>query len=143
MSPDNAAKTGSCLCGAVRYRIDGPLKQVVACHCSMCRKQASHALAVTAAWNEDFTLTEDRGLKWFRSSETSRRGFCAECGSLLFFATDGDAKISISAGSIDGHTGLGLAAHIYVDDKGDYYDIADNIGQYPQGGDTVPMPPRS
>ncbi len=136
-------KTGSCLCGAVKFHVDGPLKQVIGCHCTMCRKQTSHFLAFTAAWNDNFELTEERGLKWYRSSEHSRRGFCAECGSVLFFATDGDEKISIAAGSLDGSTNFNMAAHIFVADKGDYYAITDGCPQHAEGGDNVPMPPRT
>ncbi len=136
-------KTGSCLCGAVKYTLTGPLKQVIGCHCTRCRKLTGHFLAFTAAWKEHFTLTEDRGLKWFRSSENSRRGFCGECGSVLFFDTDGDEKLSIAPGSIDGATGLEVAAHIFVADKGDYYALDDGGLQYPQGGDSVAMPPRT
>ena len=135
-----ATKTGGCLCGAVRYEISGPLKQVVGCHCSMCRRQTGHYLAFTAAWLEDFSLTEQGGLKWYYSSARSRRGFCGTCGSVLFFATDGDTKISITAGTLDGASGLKTAAHIYVADKGDYYELDEQIAQHAQGGDQVPMP---
>ncbi len=142
MSTNSQSKTGSCLCGAVQFRVTGPMRPVVACHCTMCRKQTSHFLAFSAAWNEDFSLTEERGLKWYRSSEASRRGFCTECGSVLFFATDGAEKISFSAGALDGATGLALEAHIFVDDKSDYYGIDDGCAQHGRGGDTVQMPPK-
>ena len=143
MTTQAKTKTGRCLCGAVSYQVTGALKQVIGCHCTMCRRQTGHFLAFTAAWNEDFQLTEDCGLKWFRSSTHSRRGFCGDCGSVLFFATDGDEKISITAGSLDGETGLGLAAHLFAADKGDYYRLEDDIDSYQQGDDNVPMPPRS
>ena len=137
-----SVKTGSCLCGAVRFEINGGLKQVVGCHCVMCRKQTGHFLATAAAWLDEFTFTDETGLQWYRSSEHSRRGFCNICGSVLFFATDGEAHISITAGSLDAPTGLSMAAHIFVADKGDYYTIEDGMEQFPQGGDKVPMPPR-
>ena len=142
MTATDKAKTGSCLCGAVAYEVNGPLKQLIGCHCSMCRKQTSHFLAFTAAWLDHFTLTEERGLKWHHSSADSRRGFCSECGSMLFFATEGDDKMTISAGSLDGPTGLDLVAHIFVDDKGDYYELEDGTCRHAQGGDNVPMPPK-
>ncbi len=109
----------------------------------MCRKQTSHFLAFTAAWNDHFKLTEERGLKWYRSSEHSRRGFCGECGSMLLFATDGDDKLSIAAGALDGATELKLVAHIFVAGKGDYYAHEDGCPQYAEGGDSVPMPPKT
>jgi len=137
-----ALRTGSCICGAVAFETTGALKDVVYCHCTDCRKQAGQALAFTAAWKDQFRFTEERGLKWFQSSEHSRRGFCGECGSVLFFDTDGDEKLTITAGAFDGATGLASAAHIWVASKGDYYDINDGAAQHDHGGDKVPMPPR-
>lgn len=142
MTDTNIPRTGSCLCGAVRYEISGGLKQVVGCHCTMCRKQTGHYPAFTAAWNDEFQLTAEDGLKWYRSSEDSRRGFCKECGSVLFFVTNGSDKISITAGTLDGETGLETAAHIFVADKGDYYALDDGASLHEQGGDRVPMPPK-
>ncbi len=138
-----APKTGSCLCGAVRYEVTGALKQVVSCHCTMCRKQTGHFLSCTSAWTDEFTLTSEDGLNWYRSSADSRRGFCAKCGSVLFFSTDGSDRISITAGTLDGPTGLDTAAHIFTADKGDYYALDDGASLHDQGGDTVPMPPKS
>lgn len=115
-------KTGSCLCGAVKYEAQN-LRDVLACHCVQCRKQTGNYMAATAAANADFMLTEQRGLKWYRSSATAERGFCGECGSVLFWRGDGLDYISITAGSIDGPTDLKLSGHIYCDFAGDYYTI--------------------
>ena len=136
-------RTGSCLCGAVAFAIAGPLQQIVVCHCGMCRKQTGQAFPCTTVWRESLTLTADRGLKWYRSSETSRRGFCGACGSALFFEDIGADRISVLAGALDGPTGLHIAAHIYVADKPDWYEIADGAPQHPRDAEAVPMPPRS
>ena len=143
MSDQAQSKTGSCLCGAVRYEVAGALKQVIGCHCTLCRKQTGHFLAFTAAWTDEFRMTADKGLKWFRSSADSRRGFCGECGSVLFFATDGSDRISITAGTLDAPTGLKTAAHTFVADKGDYYALDDGAHLHDKGGDKVPMPPKT
>ncbi|MEQ9329320.1 MAG: GFA family protein [Rhodospirillales bacterium] len=123
--------TGSCLCGAVAFEVNGPLTGVSFCHCSQCRKMTGHYLASTQAEAADMTFTEDRGLKWFRSSEGAERGFCAECGSTLFWRADGRADLSIAIGVIDGATGLGGGHHIFVADKGDYYELADDLPKFP------------
>ena len=70
------------------------------------------------------TLSEARGLKWYRSSETGRRAFCQECGSVLFWKGDGRDYLAIAAGSIDGKLGVPLEGHIFCDSAGDYYEIA-------------------
>ena len=115
-------KTGSCLCGAVKYEANN-LRNVIACHCEQCRKQTGTYMSATAAKDVDFKLTESRGLKWYRASDTAKRGFCAECGSVLFWKGDGKDYTSITAGSIDGASGLKLEVHIYCDNAGDYYDV--------------------
>ncbi|MCP5367093.1 MAG: GFA family protein [Hyphomicrobiales bacterium] len=124
------AHTGGCLCGAVRYRVTGPLRPVIACHCDQCRRTSGHFVAATAARLGDFALTEDRGLTWFRSSDWAQRGFCATCGSSLFYRGDGLDRVSIHAGTLDKPTGLRLAAHIFAGEHGDYYDIADGLPRH-------------
>ena len=122
-------RSGRCLCGAVRYDVHGPLSDVHACHCGQCRRQSGHYVVATSARRADLTLIEDLGLTWYRSSPKARRGFCGECGSALFWDAGGD-DISINVGSLDQPTGLRIKDHIFVDDKGDYYDIDDGLPQF-------------
>ncbi len=132
---------GSCLCGAVRYEVRGPLRPVIYCHCQQCRKSTGHYMAATAAAREDLVLTEDRGLKWYRSSDVARRGFCGTCGSTLFWEADNRGHIAIAAGTLDGATGIKGEAHIYCDFAGDYYNPAkDGLPVHRAHGASV-MPP--
>lgn len=126
MSNQATTISGQCLCGAVRFEVSGPLAAPHACHCGQCRRQSGHHTASTHVKRNDFSLTADRGLKWYRSSDDAKRGFCGECGSSLFWDDGGD-EVYISMGSLDQPTGLALARHIYVDDKADYYDITDGL----------------
>ena len=116
---------GSCLCGACTYEVLGPLRNVIACHCSQCRKQTGHYLAATSARLADFKLLRSDSLRWYRASPAAQRGFCATCGSTLLWQADGREEISIAAGSLDGPTGLIIEGHIYCADRGDYYTIPD------------------
>jgi hypothetical protein len=118
-----ADKTGACLCGAVAFEITGPLRPVVACHCRRCRKVTGTYMSSTAVKDEQFRLTETGGLKWYRSSDTGQRGFCEQCGSVLFWKGDGYDYIAIAAGSIDGKLGVALDGHIFCESAGDYYQI--------------------
>jgi hypothetical protein len=126
------SKTGSCLCGAVKFEIAGPLRPVIACHCRQCRKQTGTYMSATATKDEYFSLAEQRGLKWYRSSPDARRGFCGECGSVLFWKGEGRDYIAIAAGSIDGDLGVPLEGHIFCESAGDYYEIAGGEYQAPQ-----------
>jgi hypothetical protein len=118
-------KKGSCLCGGVAFEIDGPLRPVVACHCSQCRKQSGHYAAFTACDDSHLTFERQDSLAWFAASDMAKRGFCSRCGSLLFWKGKDRTYTSIAAAAIDGPTGLRLEGHIFCADKGDYYEIAD------------------
>jgi hypothetical protein len=117
----NNHKTGSCLCGEVAFRITGPLRPVVACHCTQCRKQTRHFGAFTNCAVSDLHFDKDTSLAWYRASDSARRGFCKTCGSVLFWQGNGRDTISISAGSLDGKTGLALSGHIFCADAGGIY----------------------
>ncbi len=114
----------SCLCGAVTFETDAPLRPVVDCHCTQCRKQSGHFWAASSVPREDLRITRDDGLAWYRASPTANRGFCRECSSFLLWQMDGEPTISFAAGALDGPTGLHVAQSIYHKDAGDYYDPA-------------------
>ncbi len=121
--------TGSCLCGAVTFSVAGALPPPNACHCSQCRRQSGHYWASSDVPREALAITGAERLTWFQSSATVRRGFCATCGSFLFWDPAGRAKIAVAMGAFDAPTGTQLALHIFVADKGDHYDIADGLPQ--------------
>lgn len=123
---------GSCLCGAVVFEVFGALPAPIACHCSMCRKAAGHFGAATQVPKSDIKMIAQNSLRWFASSPKVRRGFCAECGASLFFDAVFKEWTGISMGAFDGPTGTRLAQHIFVADKGDYYQIADGLPENAQ-----------
>jgi hypothetical protein len=123
---------GSCLCGAVRFEVDGELKAPDACHCSQCRKQSGHYWASTDVARSALTLHGADSLTWFFASERVRRGFCATCGSFLFWDPIHKDRIAIAMGAFETPTGTRLGSHIFVADKGDYYDIGDGLPQNAQ-----------
>lgn len=132
-------RTGGCVCGRVRYTVTGPLRPVVACHCRECRRATGHYWAATRGYRENLRLDRDDGLHWYESSPGVHRGICANCGSNLFFDRLSGDGISISAGTLDDPTGLRMVQHIFVGEKGDYYDIADGLPQAEGFGDMPPI----
>jgi hypothetical protein len=121
--------TGGCLCGAVRYQVRGPLRDVLICHCDECRRWHGHVSASTAARREDLVLPESSALRWIqspRSDAGARRGFCGECGSSLFWDPPGRETVSIAAGTLDDGGGLRVISHWYVSQAGHYYELPDD-----------------
>jgi hypothetical protein len=121
--------TGRCECGAVSFVIPEVRAEVTFCHCSQCRRLAGHHWAATHAPFSAVTFTADQSLKWYNSSDWAERGFCGTCGSTLFYRFKGKDDLGIAAGCIDSPTGLKPGKHLFVADKGDYYDIAGDAPQ--------------
>ena len=121
---------GSCLCGAVGIAVEGDLPPPVACHCSQCRRQSGHYWASTDLPRQRVTITGTEHITWFHASETVRRGFCAVCGSFLFWDPVRHPEvIAVAMGALDKPTGVRLHKHIFTADKGDYYEIGDGLPQ--------------
>ncbi|UXI67004.1 GFA family protein [Tahibacter amnicola] len=121
---------GSCLCGAVRFDIAAPLHAPDACHCSQCRKQSGHYWVSTDVLRGDLVIHGADKLTWYQSSSQVRRGFCSTCGSALLWDRAGRDRIGVAMGALESPTNTHLGMHIFVGDKGDYYDIADGVPQY-------------
>ena len=124
--------TGSCLCGAVRFTTRGPLRGVIYCHCSQCRKQTGHHYAATDVPDGNIVVEGNESISWYRASSEAQRGFCRNCGSALFWKRDGSDYVSVLAGSFDQPSGLEGVSHIFVADKGDYYTITDGLPTHDQ-----------
>ncbi len=135
MTSDKSVTTGGCLCGAVRYEVVGPLRDVVNCHCSMCRRLHGNFGPHTKARKENILITKSDGLAWYKTSEIAQRGFCRECGSSLFWEPFHLDATGIIAGSLDAPTGLKTIGHIFVGEKPDFYEIVDELPQFPGSSD--------
>ncbi len=120
--------TGGCLCGAVRYEIEGEPTRVLHCHCSMCRKAAG-APMVTFVGCAAEQLTYTKGAPTvFRSSAHAARGFCKDCGSALTFAFDAHPEgISVTAGTLDDPGAVVPSLHVHEADRIGWLQIEDGL----------------
>ena len=126
--------SGACLCGAVRFELTPPLRDVIVCHCRQCAKWTGFAVAATAVAPENFKLvTGENEINWYSATGHAERGFCATCGSSLFWRPSDGSRISVLAGALEPPTGLAISAHIFVSSKSDYYRIADGAEQFEFG----------
>lgn len=129
-------REGGCLCGAVRYAVHGPLREILVCHCNECRRWAGRAWAATAARNADLELRRGAALVWVlspRSAHGASRGFCSACGSSLFWRAPAFDRTSIAAGTLDEPSGLRVAGHIWVEQGADWERPPDDVPTYPRG----------
>lgn len=114
---------GGCLCGGVRYRVTGPLRDITTCHCGECRRTHGGAAPYTACPDDQLELLVDVGLAWIESPHSTTnavRGFCANCGSSLFWKAPDRDYTAIAAGSVDEPSGLHSIDHIWWDARADW-----------------------
>ncbi len=115
--------TGRCLCGAITFRVSGELRDGFNCHCARCRRFTGHHMAATAADTGDLTIEDDySSLCWYYPVPEARYGFCARCGSSLFWRSpETPGTVSICAGAIDPPTHLSTTQTWWTTDASDYH----------------------
>lgn len=123
--------TGSCLCGALRYRIDAAIEALTHCHCSQCRKGHGAAFASYAnVRSEQFRFTSDeQALGRYESSPGVTRSFCRACGSTLLWHSQNNRPnwLSVAVGTLDTALGELAQKHIHTESKADWYAIHDGL----------------
>jgi hypothetical protein len=126
---------GSCLCGAIRYVIDGELGEFGYCHCRSCRKASGTAHAANASVDRarfQMLGTADT-LREFESSPGKLRVFCSRCGSPLYaYRADTPNILRIRLGTLDTPFAGQPKAHIWVSDKAPWEPLNDGLPQFPE-----------
>lgn len=93
--------SGGCQCGAVRYHVTAVTDNAHICHCRMCQKAMGNLFAALVGVPRE-ALTWTRGTPaYFHSSAHINRGFCANCGTPLFYDNEESPRITITIGSLD------------------------------------------
>lgn len=121
---------GHCLCGKVRYEIDGALRHITHCHCSMCRRAHGAAFATYATLRSDRVrvIAEPDDVRRYASSEHVVRESCATCGSPLFWRrVDHPEVISVALGTLDGDPIGRPQAHIYWASRACWLELEDAL----------------
>ncbi len=122
---------GGCLCGGVRYEIDGSLGEAGHCHCSMCRR--AHGAAFST-----YADVDPSQFRWVLGEQLvavyeSKPGvgwcFCRLCGSTLAASDDGRVT-SVTLGTIEGDPGVRPQEHNFVGSKARWYEITDDLPQF-------------
>ncbi len=93
--------SGGCQCGAVRYRLTGPLGHSGICHCRMCQKAGGNfGMVLLTTPTSQLEWTRGKPAE-FSSTPVTVRGFCAKCGTPLYMHEAGDVNYELTVGSLD------------------------------------------
>lgn len=121
MSNQKMAK-GSCLCGAVKVLVKNFNPEMHACHCGMCRKLTGGPLfAVDCGTGVAFEGEEN--ISVYNSSDWAERGFCAKCGSSLFYRLKVQKHYFIPAGLFERSESFTFVRQIFIDEKPNHYEF--------------------
>lgn len=90
-------RTGGCQCGAVRFRVEGPLGHASICHCRMCQKAYGNFFAPLVSVRQATLIWTKAEPKRFQSSNLVQRGFCPDCGTPLTYEAPDGVAVSIAA----------------------------------------------
>lgn len=123
---------GSCLCGGVKYEIDGAVVKITNCHCSLCRKMSGSAFSSAATIPASFfrfVAGEDL-LKEWESSPGYHRVFCGRCGSPILKRKAKDAdNLRLRVGTLDSDPGISPSQHLHAGSKAPWVEINDELPQ--------------
>ena len=122
---------GSCLCGAVRYRVKDEFRYSLICHCSQCRRATGSAFKPFAGIErEKLQLVADQESLMRHGGESTYDLHCARCGSLLYSDIGSGPYLHVTLGTLVDSPTIRPSAHIYVRSKADWDEITDNLPQY-------------
>lgn len=129
---------GRCLCGGLRYEVVPPTLFFAHCHCRWCREAHGAAFVswVGAAEERFRILAGEELLRWYASTEQSRRGFCARCGTTLFFAsTLCPGEIHVTRASLPEAIDREPQLHCFYDQHVHWARVGDTLPRYETGAE--------
>ena len=131
--------TGGCQCGAVRFRIDAPPRNVSLCHCRMCQKATGGVFGPYANFPTAAVAWTRGQRKTFQSSNFILRGFCEGCGTpLTFEAASGDGDhIGLTIGAFDNPSALPPQRQILLADRIAWVDQLADVPRRTPGEDAA------
>jgi hypothetical protein len=131
---------GSCLCGRVRYQIQGEPRFMYHCHCGKCRAATGAGFATNLIVDTDkFRITGGQdSLSRLESSPAKFRYFCAGCGSPIYSHGESTKHIvSVRSGTLTQDPGLRPAYHAFVASKAGWTVIRDDLPQFAEYPDAA------
>jgi hypothetical protein len=123
--------TGSCECGAVRYRVADAFLYAANCHCSRCRAATGSAFKPFAGIErEKLELIDGADNLSIVGELHANDTRCRSCGSLLFSVVRDGAYVHVAMGSLRDAPSIRPSEHIFVGSKAPWFEITDDLPQF-------------
>ncbi len=116
---------GKCLCGAVELEVELTTTEVAACHCSMCRKWGGGPMMAVDC-SDAVKISDEAAVVRYPSSEWAERGFCAKCGTHLFYFLKPANQYHLPAGLLGIEENYKFTHQIFIDEKPKFYDFSND-----------------
>ena len=128
---------GKCLCGEVKFLIEGTLPNLYQCHCSLCRKATgtSSNTATFVIKNNFKWLSGEKNITKYSHSSGFRSNFCSVCGSPVPNIINDTEIYCVPAGLFDAHSNSKIAAHLYTGSKANWDTICSEGEKYDERPD--------
>ena len=131
MSAATRQLTGSCLCGAARYRVADEFAYAFNCHCSQCRRATGSAFKPFAGvLREKLTLLQGGDALLRYGDATTHDVHCGKCGSLLYSDIGTGPYLHVTLGTLLEAPSLKPTAHIFVGSKAPWHEITDDLPRH-------------
>jgi hypothetical protein len=134
MANEKQLHDGGCLCGRLRYRINGPIASVGHCHCGMCRRSSG---GIVVTWMtvapERFAFTRGTPAV-YQSSEDATRSFCRDCGAQITFSSrHAPQEIDVTLGTLDDAHLHPADRHVFVKDRLAWLHLDEHLPEHREG----------
>jgi hypothetical protein len=131
---------GGCLCGAVRYRVDGPARATSLCHCNSCRRATGGPSLAWTIVDDDKVEIVAGTLAIHASSPGVERGFCGRCGTSLTYArANRPGLFDVTTASLDDPEAFPPTKEIWTEERLSWEAANSALPQFAQF--STPLPP--
>lgn len=131
---------GGCVCGLLRYRVQGNPTRITVCHCTWCQRRTGSAFGVEAVFKHaQVTVTGEMQRVYRSISDQSGRWldqhFCGACGTNLGLTLEAARDIrSVAAGTFDDPAWLKASGipfrHIFLRSTQSWAEVPESMERY-------------
>ena len=128
---DRIQATGRCLCGNIRFQVQGDPIWIAHCHCQSCRRNTGSAVATFIGYHPERVIYEVDNRQFYESSPGVRRGFCGKCGTPMSYEADKyPDELHLYVSTMDEPNQFVPEYHVFHAEHIPWFEVADDLPRY-------------